>query len=192
MLIFFQTTSSLLFRRVRENRFPDGSVSWAWPGAVEIPPLPLGVVVHSLASAGSCVQVTHKGPPLSSRLAPPMAQRPRRPPELIRPKASLWLAPCQPTRSLLHGPPSFAQVFKPKASRHLPPSFPHLPPLSVAKSCGFLSPQGSAAPPHLCPSTVARSLSPQPTVSPHLAQPPGPPGPLQSTCRPELYDLCKI
>lgn len=192
MLIFFQTTSSLLFRRVRESRFPDGSVSWAWLGAVEIPPLPLGVVVHSLASAGSCVQVTHKGPPLSSRLAPPMAQRPRRPPERIPSQSQPVARTPQPTRSLLHGPPSFAQVFKPKASRHLPPSFPHLPPLSVAKSCGFLSPQGSAAPPHLCPSTVAHSLSPQPTVSPHLAQPPGPPGPVQSTCRPELYDLCKI
>lgn len=187
MLIFFQTTSSLLFRRVRESRFPDGSVSWAWPGAVEIPPLPLGVVVHSLASAGSCVQVTHKGPPLSSRLAPPMAQRPRRPPERI-PSQSQPVARTPPGDPLSPPRPAFLCP----GVRHLPPSFPHLPPLSVAKSCGFLSPQGSAAAPHLCPSTVARSLSPQPTVSPHLAQPPGPPGPLQSTCRPELYDLCKI
>lgn len=133
------------------------AVSWAWPGAVEIPPLPLGVVVHGLASAGSCVQVTHKGPPLSSRLAPPMAQRPRRPPELIRPKASLWLAP--------HSRPALSSTAR------LP-----LPRCSSRKLLGTSLPPSHISHLYLSPSPVGfylpRAQLPHPTSVPPLSPAP--------------------
>lgn len=109
-------------------------------------------------------------------------------PELISPKARPHASQSALFSMSL---PSLAQVFKPK-TWHLSPSFPHLPPLIYHQVLwAFISqtpshPSTSVLPPSPTSSHLSGS------VSSHLAQPPGPPDPLQSTPRPELYDLCKI